>query len=289
MKSCKQSKLYIIGNGFDIMHNMGTRYEHFNQWRIGEGRIDIIQEFQSVFKTKHNDDFLLWSDFEKALGEYNYPTALKWNFDSLYIVVGFEDGTKTISPDSIINVQLNNIINEIFPKWVRQISVAKEKQIDLEPEALYLTFNYTDTIETLYQIPDHNILHIHGRASANERLIVGHNKFRDTLACWSDNISLRENNERVQNIANMNNLCKPISEIIERNCAFFSMLKHVDEVEVIGHSCAPVDFPYLRHVFNCTPPTTLWRFNPYSDEDTDKIKHLIGLLNLHHVIIKQIT
>lgn len=233
MKSCKQSKLYIIGNGFDIMHNMGTRYEHFKQWLIGEGRIDIIQEFQSVFKTKHNDDFLLWSDFEKALGEYNYPTALKWNFDSLYIVVGFEDGTKTISPDSIINVQLNNIINEIFPKWVRQISVAKEKQIDLEPEALYLTFNYTDTIETLYQISDHNILHIHGRASANERLIVGHNKFRDTPACWSDNISLRENNERVQNIANMNNLCKPISEIIERICAFFSMLKHVDEVEVI--------------------------------------------------------
>lgn len=59
MKSCKQSKLYIISNGFDIMHNMGTRYEHFKQWLIGKGRIDIIQEFQSVFKTKHNDDFLL--------------------------------------------------------------------------------------------------------------------------------------------------------------------------------------------------------------------------------------
>lgn len=289
MKSCKPSKLYIIGNGFDIMHDMKTQYAHFKQWLIGEGRIDIIQELQSVFRAKHNGDYLLWSDFEKALGEYDYPTSLEWDFDNLYVVVGFDDGGKTISPDQILNVQLDNIVNGFFTKWVRQIVVAKEKQIELDPEALYLTFNYTDTLESLYQIPEHNILHIHGRASTNEPLIVGHNKFRDTSACWSDNIGLRENNERVQRITNMNNLCKPISETIERNCAFFSRLKHIDEVEIVGHSCALVDLPYFKHVLNCTPSTALWRFNPYTEEDTCRIKELVGQLKLRHVIIKQIA
>lgn len=158
---------------------------------------------------------------------------------------------------------------------MRQISVAKEKQIDLEPEALYLTFNYTDTIETLYQIPDHNILHIHGRTSANERLIVGHNKFRDTPACWSDNISLRENNERVQNIANMNNLCKPISEIIERNCAFFSMLKHVDEVEVISTAnLKPFSTAYMqrRRILQQNAPSL---FINYILRNTDSIIRIV--------------
>lgn len=62
-------KLYIIGNGFDLIHGMKTSYSDFKDWLLSVGYIEILEELQSIYKIQENDEFLLWSDFEKALGE----------------------------------------------------------------------------------------------------------------------------------------------------------------------------------------------------------------------------
>ena len=68
--------LYIIGNGFDLAHGMATRYSDFKRWLIKKGRIDVIQELQSAFPAQKENDFLLWSDFEKALGLYDIDKVI---------------------------------------------------------------------------------------------------------------------------------------------------------------------------------------------------------------------
>ena len=34
--------LYIIGNGFDLAHNMKSSYRDFKEWLCGSGNIDYI-------------------------------------------------------------------------------------------------------------------------------------------------------------------------------------------------------------------------------------------------------
>ena len=73
-------------------------------------------------------------------------------------------GKVAVSPLLILNTQLSDIINEAFTKWLRSISLAKTpKFFILDKDAYYLTFNYTDTLETIYGIQDRHVLHIHGK------------------------------------------------------------------------------------------------------------------------------
>ena len=41
--------LYIIGNGFDLMHLMKSSYKDFRQWLIDNCRIDYIKSYRKFF------------------------------------------------------------------------------------------------------------------------------------------------------------------------------------------------------------------------------------------------
>lgn len=154
--------------------------------------------------------------------------------------------------------------------------------MDLKPDAYYLTFNYTDTLEILYGIPDENICHIHGRASRNEKLVVGHNRDIDHSDYWDDNLDMRENNERMQRLMDMNELRKPYWEIIEHNHVFFQKIISVRDVYILGHSCAEVDLPYFRTIKESIDPKAIWHFSPYDDGDRHRIMNLLKMVKIDH-------
>ena len=246
------SELYIIGNGFDRAHGMPTEYVDFRRWLLKNNRFDVIQELQSAYPTKIKDDYLLWSEFEKALGEYDIDTVINWSLESLFLTE-ISLGNQLFN-NSFIDTQLPDIIDEAFTKWVRSILIATVKTYDnLPQDALYLTFNYTDTLEQLYHIPEQQILHIHGRAIKGDKLIVGHNRQINPADYWDDNIEMRKNNERMQRLTDMNTLCKPVFELIERNKCFFEGLVNIKDIHIIGHSCEIVDYPYFRKVKESVP------------------------------------
>ena len=78
-------KLYIIGNGFDLMHGMKTSYSDSKDWLLSVGCTEIVEELQSIYKIQENEECVLWADFEKALGEYDVDVALNWDFKNIYI------------------------------------------------------------------------------------------------------------------------------------------------------------------------------------------------------------
>lgn len=273
-------KLYIIGNGFDLMHGMRTSYSDFKDWLLSIGCIEIVEELQCIYKLQENNEFVLWSDFEKALGEYDVDVALNWDLENMYITENIINNQCIYSPDYILNTQLDNIVNEIFPKWVKQIEISNLPKKELDKGAYYFTFNYTDTLESLYSIPKEQVCHIHGHSVNNEHLTVGHNNYKEPLDYWDDNITFRENNERMQRINNMNNLYKPIPNLIEQANLFFEGLRDVDSIEIIGHSCSEIDIPYFLKIKESCNPKAKWLFNPYSETDIINIRRLKKSLNI---------
>lgn len=273
--------LYIIGNGFDLAHGMTTRYADFRKWLVENGRIDVIEELQSAYPVKKEDSFLLWSDFETALGQYDLEKVINWSCEDLFLTEFSIGGQRFDRPNFFLETDLNIIVKKAFSDWVRQIAVA-EKAVDVLPkDALYFSFNYTDTLEKLYGIPEQLILHIHGRASIGGELVVGHNRQINPGDYWDDSIDLRENNERMHRLCNMNDLSKPFDEILKRNERFFNRMGVVKNVHIIGHSSGEIDYPYFEKIKSSVPKDAVWHFNPYSDDDRRRVDALKSWLKIN--------
>lgn len=171
----KACKLYIIGNGFDIMHGMKTKYQDFYNWLLIPERLYVIEELQSVYSVEEDGEFLLWSNFEDALGKYDINVASEWSFENLNIAEISIGNQKVSCPSLFLETQLDDIVNDVFTKWVGQILLSIERKLELPQDALYFTFNYTDTLEKLYNISQNSVLNIHGRLNNGDHLIIGHN------------------------------------------------------------------------------------------------------------------
>ena len=247
--------------------------------------VHSFEDFLKAIKEKAlNEDvyiIVLWSDFEKALGLYDLDKVINWSWDDLYLTEFSIGGQVFGAPDFFLNTQLPDILNEAFTKWCHCIPLATTpKDFHLEKNAYYLTFNYTDTLEVLYGIPQDQILHIHGQASRNDKLIVGHNRLINPGDYWDYNLDMRENNERMQRLTDMNDLRKPYYEILEHNNLFFMDLNHVRDIHIIGHSCAEVDYPYFQKIKDSVNIGAIWHFTPYSNEDRYRINKLIHKMEI---------
>ena len=66
---------------------------------------------------------------------------------------------------------MNHLIN-----WICSIDVMKSiGRLRLEKRSIYLTFNYTKTLESYYSIPPKRVFHIHGTTDNPGSIITGHN------------------------------------------------------------------------------------------------------------------
>lgn len=57
-----KNKLYIIGNGFDLAHNLPTRFDPDFK------NITSKYEFENFWELYQSDENDIWSDFENLLG-----------------------------------------------------------------------------------------------------------------------------------------------------------------------------------------------------------------------------
>lgn len=58
--------LYIIGNGFDLNHNLKTSYNDYKNYLNGKDS-SLINEFETFDYFIHSDEVSLWRDIEKNL------------------------------------------------------------------------------------------------------------------------------------------------------------------------------------------------------------------------------
>ena len=166
-------KLIIIGNGFDLHHQMPTGYGNYKDF-LSIHHQDAIKDFESFGYLIKESDSDLWSDIESNLTidadslisdfiENYYPDL---SSDSDYTFDEMREELKSITQF------IYDFTGAYFLEWISGINpndYIGYKDLTLDDDNLYITFNYTNTLETLYNIPSDRILHIHGRI--NDELI----------------------------------------------------------------------------------------------------------------------
>lgn len=273
--------LHIIGNGFDLAHGLPTSYWNYHQFLKANGEDWFIGMMENYFgNTKAMDNFkkqgnILWSDLEKALGEYDVDCIFRYlkeghSLDLNHVQRSVDEVEAELKYHF---VDIKQQFQETFADWCRSIDVSKAKAKKIphfDPNGLFLTFNYSDTLERVYGIPNKNVLHIHGRASnPDSEIIVGHNNpAKLTKAYKEDFYDVPAYMNII--VETINGLHKDQEGIISRNEKFFNALKVIDKVVVYGHSMEAVDMPYFEEVQSKVQPNTRWHFSYYKEKEKDE-------------------
>lgn len=94
------------------MHRMKTSYADFRKWLLINNKIDILFELQTVFHERINNSYLLWSDFEKALGLYDSEIAATWDIERLFLTEDTIGGQYIFSPTFLLDPSLKSIVRD---------------------------------------------------------------------------------------------------------------------------------------------------------------------------------
>jgi hypothetical protein len=130
-----------------------------------------------------------------------------------------------------------------------------------------LSFNYTSTLQSIYDIPLDRVLHIHGRAE-DERVVLGHAWERSArLARLTDedtDVRIAGGYEIIDGY--FAETFKPTMRIIDEQRPFFASLSGIDEVFVLGHSLGEVDLPYYENIIdNIDDDRVTWTISFHTD------------------------
>jgi len=305
-------RLIIIGNGFDLHHGMACKYADFMSFLL-KNRKDVVEIMARFYDIRANSE--LWSDFET-----NLESGIDW--DNMTNIIF--DNVPDIASDDFrdrdwYNAQLFmeqecdallNTIRSGFEDWINSIPYPEnihDNKYVLDSDALYLTFNYTETLEDIYNIPSSRILHIHNKVG--EQLIFGHGKNSDdfnvqqTLYGEEDYFIERDETGEIisspvgheqfaeQSVVEFyNKMRKPVEEIIASNYDFFNRLFEIDEIIVIGHSYNAIDYPYFHEISeSINTDVVRWYLHYFNDEDYEKAKHLMTELGISDKLVSYIN
>lgn len=169
-----------------------------------------------------------------------------------------------------------------FKSWCQSVdlsAIKKKEGFSFLADDKFLTFNYSDTLERVYGLNNNQVLHIHGRASTGDNLIIGHNKPATMPENIKEDFYDHEANY-MEIVETINKLEKKTKRIISANRSFFDGLNPIDEVTVIGHSMANVDLPYFEEVKRCVETRTKWHFSYYDEDEKSHIKDVAAQLVL---------
>lgn len=271
-------QFFIIGNGFDLTHEIKSKYADFKAWLIDEGNKEHIQMIEQTFCINGED----WSDYEAALGRYDIEEMYEWITDGLEIDLDHMMRSQFIYEDApdIMMGKFWQDIHEKFCDWVNTIKVSSAvRNFSLPAHAKYLTFNYTRTLEEVYAIPESQILHIHGCAPSDD-LVVGHDCYAAPNPEYGGNQWEMEEGVREQIKGAMNSNYKDVQSIISANAAYFASLSNVDHITVIGHSYNRIDMPYFRAIKDAVGPQCRWELCWYTDADKANADAMIAALGI---------
>lgn len=279
-----KNKLYIIGNGFDLHHNLKTSYYNFRDYLKNHNReiYDLLEQYVCC-----SDD--LWGDFEESLA--------KLDTDELYcdnsnLLPNIEIGD--ISEDYYDPYEFSNEMERIYDKLtielieafkdfiyeamsVDNLEILKHK-IDIDINARFLCFNYTDTLERIYHIQYNNINYIHNSIKeSSEDIILGHSidpsKF---ILKIKDNDYYKPYDEgRLILNEYFETMHKPTDKIIEKNRSYFNSLSNIDKVYVFGHSISKVDIPYFEKIVQIINRNVEWVVSYYEEEEVETFKNTL--------------
>ncbi len=294
MKESEIKRLYIIGNGFDCYgHCLPTKYSDFSRY-LKNKYPNYVKNFQGTLESimmpdgdeQYNMDeavgaiiFLLdncagdeWNLLETCLSDDYIRTIIDkhsfW-FNNLDTEDSNDDDTfHNLHDNEDMATNLSGgylILKKLFIEWVQEAlgNLNYEEVLKiLTPSfenSLFLSFNYTDTLEAVYDIDSNRICHIHGSCHSEENdIFFGHGGIEPVEAdttYWG----IQDAFEHLWNY-----LKKDTNKAISRHMVFFHKLSDVKEIYSYGFSFSDVDMVYIEMISMMVNPSKVkWFFNKY--------------------------
>ncbi len=299
----KNKTLFIIGNGFDIHHELNTEYYHFreyikkniensNEMRKSEA-LKILLKIIDKYDATSTNETEKWSKLEEYCSkistndlaeEINISQQERYNEDGDYIEDQWikENGDRVTAP--FLEEKINDVIGEIqlqFVEWVNQIKIdCKSDKYFLslfnDSDNFFLSFNYTDTLEKIYDILPDCICHIHGQSSRNSKKIyfggnIQKEKSLKKVNCLSQALPYMgaigdEDSIFFPQVIINSILRKDVEKIIKDNKDKLNRFQDMEAVYTYGFSYGRVDKPYLEEIYRLSPKA-VWYINAYHQED----------------------
>ena len=304
MENEKVHTLFVVGNGFDIHHNINSRYSDYRNWLVAKNELSQDEDIERFF----NSDCELWSSLEENLSTFNCKGFATKMVSDNPPQLGSEHFENTLTDGAAeVENQMEDWWNKIknnLNEWVLQLKTPNEnKRIYLNQDgAVFLTFNYTRTLEDLYKIDQKRILHIHG-VTGDSQYEFGYGgdlnafskKTGENSSSGADDVDA--NLEIATNWASSSaKRCfaqweKPVAEIIRRHEEFFSSLRDVERVVFLGFGFSKVDKPYVQKIKELVGSNVRWFSTWYTQQDIMNILRDLGadvkLLRLEGMITRE--
>lgn len=261
--------IILIGNGFDLAHNLKTSYNDFITY-LGNQAVENPEENIITIQEKRyiNPKLRTFSSMESSIRINNSELIIINSKNSFLLEICKEIGEKNwcdierlyfrkLNQMTDSNVEtLNNQFQEIKLELERYLMTLEEakpiesfksffNEISNSAETLCLNFNYTNTLELLYSNPKIEILNIHGKLNNNDNPII----FGYSATEPENEILLKkDNNEFLKNIKRYHYNRLPIDRSINNYLKSNEQLN----VYIMGHSCGTPDTNILDTIFSTT-------------------------------------
>ena len=296
--------LFIIGNGFDLAHKLPTRFDP--DFKNFARRMET-DGFWDLYQSRQED---IWSDFENLLGcpDFNSLEEIFSGYEPDYLS-DRESDRDAIIYQVDLNGNLDAALKEFAFNAERHLSKTKKnpflEQI-LDSDGYYISFNYTHTLEKIYDIPADQVLHIHGEVGM-DNLMLGYPQGEFTPEKYSYDVRKKgrpvfcetDFKEYIQSIEDY--YVRTAYENLYDKCESFYKVPNLDTLEfyldesdcdfeeiiVYGHSCA-IDFPYFKYL-NERYANARWTFYVYGIEQERNVRYLVEEYQIKNVTITDIS
>lgn len=310
--------LYIIGNGLDLHFNLDTTMRTFREHLDGnslDGKEDSALDVL--------DDYGVdWHEYEQSLNNMNLDiiqSENKGDIPSSCVITedsepGSHEKCAVAMAENVANMQdhvddlgdsirdaLESMISAANKDAKQQGRTAKSIKLFTEGDAI-LSFNYTSTLDYLFDIPDSvEILHIHGKHAFDDELVFGYKRTDDSYSLdWvtENNDDINNNNKdskgNKNSTNNSNNNDKPFwdgyaeqqREIVyifyddwrkkirsDELEDFLSRCEDIGTVVVLGHSMSEGDSEYMEKIERRLHPNR-WKVSYFFEEDIDTVMRI---------------
>ena len=162
--------LYIIGNGFDICHGINSKYSDYHEWLVKNDN-SIYEKLCAIYDTY---GYEWWNNFEQSLSKVSFDYINKTSSENAP-VYGSDDFNDADNHRASVQVELDmqNLLDSIklsMESWINGLNKANKEKLRIEGKdhSFFITFNYTKTLEEVYNIPKGQICHIHGCISEGD-------------------------------------------------------------------------------------------------------------------------
>lgn len=302
--------LYIIGNGFDLHHDIPCDFPSFMEWiKVHDARL-----FYKLNKVYNNDAWKKdwWSDFENSLAQLDisYYANNRGNmYDPEYIKDGSIDEKNEYASNKVAEEfsVIKDSLRTDLQKWLveKYAECNNDKRIQIQREnSIFLSFNYTKTLEEIYGVDPKQIYHIHGLIDDKNSLIFGHGmgkeELNDILECQKPRVTGEFSHNGLKTKLNyiipehkklatlrakesILSLRKDVDGCIEKKRRFFDEILDVQMIYVYGFSFLPIDMTYLEKIIRRTKPETHWVISWYSQDDKRRIMDFIMKYDIHNI------